>query len=79
MVSDRSGRGRTGKERVNPARLKALSTDQQFLVQYEQVMAWLKSEASFDHTWFTKTHGDLRDKTIAYFCAEFGLHSSVPI
>lgn len=64
---------------ISPARLQALSTDRHFLAQYDQVMAWLKAEASFDDTWFTKTHGDLRDKTIAYFCAEFGLHSSVPI
>ena len=64
---------------VDLARLIALSTDPAFLEQYDAVMRWLAAESSFDQTWFSNTHEDLRDKTIAYFCAEFGLHSSVPI
>lgn len=65
--------------KVDPARLTALSTDPEFLAKYDAVMNWLESEKSFDQTWFTRQHGEQRDKTIAYFCAEFGLHSSVPI
>src|SRR4029079_11971248 len=64
---------------VDPTRLIALSTDEAFLERYDEVVRWLSAEASFDGTWFSRTHPDLRAKTIAYFCAEFGLHSSVPI
>ncbi|MEO5904289.1 MAG: alpha-glucan family phosphorylase [Gemmatimonadaceae bacterium] len=65
--------------RIEPSRLLALSTDADFLEQYDAVMSWLAAEASFDHAWFSREHPDQRKKTIAYFCAEFGLHSSVPI
>src|SRR6266550_71668 len=64
---------------VDPTRLIELSIDPAFLEHYDAVMRWLAAEASFEHTWFSRTHPDLRGKTIAYFCAEFGLHSSVPI
>ena len=64
---------------VDPARLDALSNDVSFLERYDDVMRWLEAEASFDQTWFSRTHPSERTKTIAYFCAEFGLHSSVPI
>jgi starch phosphorylase len=42
-------------------------------------MGWFAAETSFEHTWFSRVHPDFRTKTIAYFCAEFGFHSSVPI
>ena len=42
-------------------------------------MRWLAAEARFDQTWFSRKYPEHREKTIAYFCAEFGLHSSVPI
>ncbi|HZI99856.1 MAG TPA: DUF3417 domain-containing protein, partial [Gemmatimonadaceae bacterium] len=64
---------------IDPATLVRLSNDKGFLEQYDSVMRWLESEASFDHTWFSTEHEDLRNRTVAYFCAEFGLHSSVPI
>ena len=64
---------------IDPARLEALAADPHFLEQYDAVMRWLAAETSFEQTWFSRTHPDLRSRTIAYFCAEFGLHSSVPI
>ena len=64
---------------IDPARLIALAADPLFLERYDAVMRWLAAETSFDETWFSRTHPDLRGKTIAYFCAEFGVHSSVPI
>ena len=47
---------------VDLARLIALSTDPAFLEQYDAVMRWLAAESSFDQTWFSNTHEDLRDK-----------------
>src|SRR6476660_6382447 len=64
---------------IDPLRLETLATDPAFLEQYDAVMRWLAAETSFEHTWFTRAHPDLRPKSIAYFCAEFGVHSSVPI
>ena len=64
---------------IDPMRLETLATDPAFLEQYDAVMRWLAAETSFEHTWFSRAHPDLRPKSIAYFCAEFGLHSSVPI
>ena len=64
---------------IDPTRLAALATDTSFLERYDEVMRWLAAETSFDQTWFSRAHPDLREKTIAYFCAEFGVHSSVPI
>src|SRR5215208_1339146 len=64
---------------IDPARLIALASDEEFLDQYDKVVSWLKAESSFDRTWFTDKQPELRNRTVAYFCAEFGLHSSVPI
>jgi starch phosphorylase len=64
---------------ISPKRLEALATDSHFLDRYDAVMRWYAAEMSFDHTWFSRVHPELRPKTIAYFCAEFGFHSSVPI
>jgi starch phosphorylase len=64
---------------IDAARLAALAADPGFLERYDAVMRWLAAETSFEQTWFSRSHPDLRGKTIAYFCAEFGVHSSVPI
>ena len=65
--------------KIDPMRLAALAADPEFLERYDAVMRWFAAEMSFDQTWFSRVHSDLRPKTIAYFCAEFGFHSSVPI
>ena len=64
---------------IDSARLAALAADVSFLERYDAVMRWLVAETSFEQTWFSRAHPDLRGNTIAYFCAEFGIHSSVPI
>src|SRR5258706_8466559 len=64
---------------IEPARLAALAADPSFLERYDAVMRWLAAETSFDQTWFNRTHPNFKANTIAYFCAEFGVHSSVPI
>jgi hypothetical protein len=42
-------------------------------------MAWMASDQQIERTWFGKRYPDLRGRPAAYFCAEFGLHNSVPI
>jgi starch phosphorylase len=64
---------------VDPGRLAACARDPKFLQIYDRVLGDLRSLTSNADTWFAQTHPELGGRTIAYFCAEFGLHNSVPI
>ncbi len=64
---------------VSSARLQALARDNEFLVRYDRVMGWLANDQTRERTWFNRKYPGLSDRPVAYFCAEFGLHSSVPI
>ncbi|MCA0377767.1 MAG: alpha-glucan family phosphorylase [Gemmatimonadetes bacterium] len=64
---------------VAPARLQELASDPTFCARYDRAMQWLAAERSDEHTWYTRTFPELRGRTVAYFCAEFGIHNSVPI
>ena len=66
-------------QRVDRARLAACAEDSDFLRRYDALIAQAAREASDQGTWFTASYPELRSKTVAYFCAEFGLHNSVPI
>lgn len=66
-------------QRVPPERLEACAADPNFLRQYDAVREDARREAENTDTWFTREAGDRSGATIAYFCAEFGLHASVPI
>ena len=65
--------------RVDPARLAACAADAEFLSLYDIVAAAGARDATATGTWFATAHGDLLKRPVAYFCAEFGLHVSVPI
>jgi starch phosphorylase len=66
--------------RVDPGRLNECAREPQFLEIYDRVMAELEAERSYEGTWFAKEYSDLGPQhPVAYFCAEFGLHNSVPI
>ncbi len=65
--------------RVDPGRLAACARDTKFLHLYDRVLGDLHGNTSNAGTWFTQTYPDLAGKTVGYFCAEFGLHNSVPI
>jgi starch phosphorylase len=64
---------------VDPAVLAARAADADFLRRYDDVMARLSQEASTADTWFARQHPGSNNHPVAYFCAEFGLHNSVPI
>ena len=64
---------------VSPSRLERLAHDADFLARYDRVMNWIASDQQHDRTWFGRRYPNLMTKPIAYFCAEFGLHNSVPI
>jgi starch phosphorylase len=65
--------------RVDPERLASLAQDPDFLRRYDALAAWMEREGSADQTWFHRSHPETDRGTVAYFCAEFGLHNSVPI
>ena len=65
--------------RVDPARIAACASDSDFLRRYDDVMERMAHEADHGDTWFARNYPDLNGGPIAYFCAEFGLHNSVPI
>jgi starch phosphorylase len=66
-------------QRVTTDRLMQCAVDPAFLARYDSVMAWFRHETTTNDTWFTREHGEHRANVVAYFCAEFGIHSSVPI
>ena len=66
-------------QRVDRARLEELAADEAFCMRYDRVMQWHETEKSDQHTWYARTYPELRGKPVAYFCAEFGIHNSVPI
>lgn len=66
--------------RIDPGRLNDCARDPQFLELYDRVMAELDAELVSNDTWFAREFSDLpAGRPVAYFCAEFGLHNSVPI
>jgi starch phosphorylase len=76
------------EERHNPiallrevavSRLERLARDPEFLARYDRVMEWMANDQQNDRTWFVRRHPSLVHRPVAYFCAEFGLHNSVPI
>ena len=64
---------------VKPDRLNHLSEDPSFLRQYSAVFRLFDEYLANKKSWLGTHHADLTKSTIAYFSAEFGLHTSVPI
>ncbi|HVH68305.1 MAG TPA: alpha-glucan family phosphorylase [Gemmatimonadales bacterium] len=65
--------------RVDAARIAACAADPEFLRLYDAVVASAARDGTPAGTWFATAHADLLKRPVAYFCAEFGLHVSVPI
>ncbi len=65
--------------RVDRARLAACAADPEFLRRYDAVLEREARDASAQDSWFATTYPDVVQRPVAYFCAEFGLHNSVPI
>src|SRR2546425_630862 len=65
--------------RVDPARLAACAADPAFLQLYDAVVAAATQDATSAGTWFATSYPESIHRPVAYFCAEFGLHASVPI
>jgi starch phosphorylase len=65
--------------RLRPARIEELAADEEFLARYEAVRELMAAAtAPSAETWFAREFPGVAGP-VAYFCAEFGLHNSVPI
>ncbi|KAF1084259.1 Glycogen phosphorylase [Sporotomaculum syntrophicum] len=64
--------------RVRREELERAAADKNYLKNYEAVMASYDRYMSGEK-WYSQVHPRYKDKTIAYFSAEFGLHESCPI
>jgi starch phosphorylase len=65
--------------RVDPMRLNECARDPEFLTLYDAAVAHALGDRSNEGTWYAGRFPDAATRPIAYFCAEFGLHHSVPI
>jgi glycogen phosphorylase len=66
-------------QRVAPERLATCAADPAFLRRYDATQELMARYLDSTDTWFTGAYPALSGQAVAYFCAEFGLHNSVPI
>ncbi len=65
---------------VSPGRLAECASDPEFLKLYDRTLAAFDETLRTGDTWFSRYFPDVSlDNPVAYFCAEFGLHNSIPI
>ena len=65
--------------RVDRARLNSVANNRYYLDFYDRTLRSYDQYMSTDETWFTRTYPELRNRPIAYFSMEFGLHETLPI
>ncbi|HNT75304.1 MAG TPA: alpha-glucan family phosphorylase [Anaerolineae bacterium] len=59
--------------------IQRLTSDPLFLRDLDAVLMELDKDVKNGRPWYVQQHPDLQQHTIAYFSAEFGLHTSLPI
>jgi len=64
---------------VDQEKLDAAAQDTAYLQAYNLVLDKFDAYMHASSTWFSRAYPATRDKVIAYFSAEFGLHESLPI
>ena len=64
---------------VEPERLQALAHDPSFLRRYDAAVMAFDADMKTRETWVARTAPHLTKASVAYFSAEFGIHSSLPI
>jgi len=66
-------------EEIDSKRLEAAVQDPLYMQLYSKVFAAFDGYMMQEGTWFKRKHPDKQDHTLAYLCAEFAVHNSVPI
>src|SRR5215218_2047265 len=67
--------------RIAPNLLQTAARDAGYLEHYDAVVEQFDAEMSPDRddTWVARNQPELRDRIVAYFSAEFGVHRALPI
>jgi glycogen phosphorylase len=63
---------------IDADKLAMAVKDKYFLEEYDRVMAEFDAYMSNKKTWFAQQYPELKERQIAYFSFEFGLHESMP-
>lgn len=71
--------GLTILRETSASRFGKFSRNEELLTLYNKVMDNFDSYMRADDTWYKKAHEEFSGRKFAYFSAEFGLHTSVPI
>lgn len=66
-------------QQISEQTLQARAQDAAFLALYDSVTSRFDDYLSRRRTWFASHYAEAHDWQLAYFCAEFGMHSSLPI
>ena len=66
-------------KQVSQKKLEEKSSDKKYCAKYDKVMKKFDQYLNEKNTWFNATHKDYSQGEIAYFCAEYGIHESLPI
>jgi starch phosphorylase len=64
---------------VDRARLNAATNNRYYLDFYDRIFKSFDHYMQAENTWFAQQHSALKDRLIAYFSMEFGLHETLPI
>lgn len=65
--------------RISQERLEQVAEDRIFMEDYERALSSYDIYHAKDHHTSVRSLLDTKEDLVAYFCAEFGLHESVPI
>jgi len=63
---------------ISQEKLMRASQNKEYVEQIQIVHQDFLNYLNYQYTWYKKTHGESK-KCIAYFCLEYGIHSSLPI
>lgn len=64
---------------LSSAELEALARDEEFLDRYRRVVADFDDAMKGEMSWFASRSRHLKGGPVAYFSAEFGVHSTLPV
>jgi len=66
-------------KKVERSQLNAVTNDRHYLETYDRVFQAFDAYMAAEDTWFARTYPHLKDRVIAYFSFEFGLHECLPV
>jgi starch phosphorylase len=64
---------------IDPDRLRQAAGDPDFLRSYEVTLRHIARHNDGRGKWFPREYAGVKGQTVAYFSAEFGIHTSLPI